>query len=180
MKTWTTAVASATIIAIALGVLVVPRMLGDDREQIATATVTENAIELTISIEKTEYRLGENVNVTFLLKNRRGDEITLIFPDSQIFDLVIYDENLMKVCAWSDDKAFLEVITKIALNPGGSHSQLLNWEQRKYDRDTGEYLPIKPGRYHLEGLLMGGWFDSLEGPTRLGMRTPMLEIAILP
>lgn len=175
------AAASVTIIAIFLGVLVIQRMPRGDREPNTTATVTENAIELTISIEKTGYRSGENVDVTFLLKNGRNDEVKLIFSDSQIFDLVMHDENLTKVCAWSDDKAFLEVITEIALNPGESHSQLFTWEQKKYDRGTGEYLPIKPGRYYLEGLLMGGWFDSWEaGPNRQGARTPMLGIVISP
>ncbi|MDI6820468.1 MAG: BsuPI-related putative proteinase inhibitor [Candidatus Hodarchaeaceae archaeon] len=181
MKTWAMAAASVAIIAIILGALVIQRMPGGDREPNTTATVTENAVELAISIEKRGYRSGENVDVAFLLKNGRNGEVKLIFSDSQIFDLVMYDENLAKVCAWSDDKAFLEVVTEIALNPGESRSQLLTWGQRKYDRDTSEYLPIKPGKYYLEGLLMGGWFDNQEaGPKRQGMRTPMLEIVILP
>lgn len=181
MKTWATAAASTAVIAIALGALVVPSMLGGDRKPIVTATATENDIKLTTSIEKTEYRSRENVDVTFSLKNERDDEVKLIFPDSQIFDLVICDEKLTKVCTWSDDKAFSDVITEIALSLGESRSQLLTWGQKKYDRHTGEYLSIKPGKYYLEGILMGGWFDSWEfGPQRWGMRMPMLEIVISP
>lgn len=83
------------------------------------------------------------------------------------------------MCAWSDDKAFLDVIISVTLGRGETHSELMVWGQKIYDRQTGEYAPVKPGTYYLEGRLVGGWFENFEAP-REEMQTYWLTIIISP
>ncbi len=131
-----------------------------------TASVVENGAKLTISLDKTEFNQGENIDVELVVQNLREENVTFTFSSGYQFDLVVYDENFEVVCAWSDDKGFIEAFTNLSLGPGESHNWVWNWNQMVYDRLTGEYSSIGPGTYHLRGILIGY------------METPSLRITI--
>lgn len=130
-----------------------------------TANVIENEAKLTISLDKTEFNQGENIDVKLVVQNLREENVTFTFSSGYQFDFV-YDENFEVVCAWSDDKEFIEAFTSLSLEPEESHIWVWNWNQMVYEKLTGEYSPINPGTYHLRGILIGY------------METPFLRITI--
>jgi len=131
-----------------------------------TASVVENGAKLTISLDKTEFKRGENIDVNLVVQNLREEKVTFTFSSGYQFDLVVYDQNFEVVCAWSDDKGFIEAFTSLSLEPGESHNWVWNWNQMVYEKLTGEYSPINPGTYHLRGILIGY------------METPYLRLTI--
>ncbi len=120
-----------------------------------TANVIENGAKLTISLDKTEFNQGENIDIKLVVQNLREENVTFTFSSGYQFDLVVYDENFEVVCAWSDDKEFIEAFTSLSLEPEESHNWVWNWNQMVYEKLTGEYSPINPGTYHLRGILIG-------------------------
>jgi len=131
-----------------------------------TASMVENGAKLTISLDKTEFNQGENIDVKLVVQNLREENFTFTFSSEYQFDLVVYDENFEVVCAWSDDRGFIKAFTSLSLEPGESHNWVWNWNQMVYEKLTGEYSPINPGTYHLRGILIGY------------METPSLKITI--
>ncbi|MDH5685230.1 MAG: BsuPI-related putative proteinase inhibitor [Hadesarchaea archaeon] len=129
-------------------------------------SVVENGAKLTISLDKTEFNQGENIDVKLVVQNLREKNVTFTFSSGYQFDLVVYDENFEVVCAWSDDKEFIEAFTSLSLEPGESHNWVWDWNQMVYEKLTGKYSPIVPGTYHLRGILIGY------------METPFLRITI--
>lgn len=131
-----------------------------------TTSVFENGVKLTISLDKTEFNPGENIDVNLVVQNLREENVTFSFSSGYQFDFVVYDEDFEVVCAWSDDKAFIQAITHFSLGPGESHNWVGNWNQMVYSALTGEYSPIDSGTYHLRGILVGY------------LETPLLRITI--
>lgn len=91
-----------------------------------TASVVDNGAKLTISLDKTEFNQGENINVKLVVQNLREENVTFTFSSGYQFDLVVYDENSEVVCAWSDDKGFIETFTSLSLEPEESHNWVWN------------------------------------------------------
>ncbi|MFQ6129310.1 MAG: BsuPI-related putative proteinase inhibitor [Candidatus Hadarchaeaceae archaeon] len=133
----------------------------------STSAFVEDGVELRISVQKTEFRRGENIDMTLAVKNHRNENVTFEFSNGHQFDFVVYDKNFEVVCTWSDDKAFIQALTGFALEPGESRNWVWNWDQMVYNDDTGEYSPIGLGTYHLRGILVGY------------MKTPHIKIVIL-
>jgi len=132
-----------------------------------SVSIVEDGITLTISLQKTEFRLGENIDVSLTLTNNRYENVTFGFSSSYQYDFIIYDKNFEEVCAWSDNKVFAQALTSITLEPGKSRTWIWNWDQTVYDRHTGDYSPINPGPYYLQGSLVGH------------MTTPLLKLVII-
>jgi len=81
--------------------------------------------------------IGETVQVNLTLTNLGAQPVTLTFPSSKIFDLKVVDSSGKVVYKWSQDKAFLTVITQIVLKPGESMSRILTW---KCELSEGDYI----------------------------------------
>lgn len=124
-------------------------------------------VELTISVPKTEFRRGEIIDVSLVVRNHRTENVTFRFNSGYQYDFIVYDENLSKRWRWSDDKAFIMALTSFTLEPRGSREWVWKWDQRLYDRSTGKYFYLDPGIYFLRGVLVGY------------METPFIKIVIL-
>ena len=131
-----------------------------------TTSVVENGVKLTISLDKTEFNPGENIDINLVVQNLREENVTFTFSSGYQYDFVVYGENLEVVCAWSDDQEFIKAFTSFSLEPGESRNWVWNWNQMVYNRLTGEYSSIGSGTYHLRGVLVGY------------METPSLRITI--
>lgn len=131
-----------------------------------TKSVVENGAKLTISLDKTEFNPGENIDVNLAVQNLREENVTFTFSSGYQFDFVVYDEDSQVVCSWSDNKAFIQAITHFSLGPGESRNWVGSWDQTVYNGLTGEYLPISSGTYYLRGILVGY------------LETPLLRITI--
>jgi len=120
-----------------------------------TASIVENGVKLMISLDKTEFNLGENIEVNLVVQNLRDENVTFTFSSGYQLDFVVYNEDSQVVCSWSDDKAFIQAITHFSLEPGESRNWVGSWNQTVYNGLTGEYLPISSGTYYLSGILVG-------------------------
>jgi hypothetical protein len=158
-------IAGALVVICVMGIFLYQNS-GSDAIEENTASVVENGAKFTISLDKTEFNQGENIDVKFVAQNLRGENVNFTFSSGYQFDLVVYDQNFETVCAWSDDKGFIAAFTSLSLGPEESYNWVWNWNQMIYDRLTGEYSFIGPGTYYLRGILIGY------------METPSLRITI--
>ena len=131
-----------------------------------SASVVENGIKLTISLNKIEFNVGENIDVNLVVQNLRDENVTFTFSSGYQFDFFVYDESFEVVCAWSDDKMFIQALTSFDLEPRQASRWVWNWDQTVYNGLTGEYSPISSGTYYLRGILVGY------------LETPLLRITI--
>jgi len=158
-------IAGSLMVICVMGIFLYQKSSSEATEE-NTANVVENGAKFTISLDKTEFNQGENIDVKLVAQNLREENVNFTFSSGYQIDLVVYNENFEVVCAWSDDRGFIEAFTSLSLGPGESHNWGWNWNQMVYDRPTGEYSPIVPGTYHLRGILIGY------------METPFLRITI--
>jgi len=107
-------------------------------------TVTSSEVEM--SIENKVTPLGEELSIFMV-----APVGAFWLPDSQVFDVYLYDSNGSLFSFWSQDKCFLCVITSVP--PG--YNATLRWNLYCYDTVTGKYLPPPPGNYYLVGAIMG-------------------------
>ncbi|HEC82215.1 MAG TPA: hypothetical protein ENI42_07345 [Thermoplasmatales archaeon] len=80
---------------------------------------------LTISTNKPSYQTNETVKIILTATNTGDSNITLTFPDAQVADFEILNEEENQVYLWSSGRVFAQVITKINI-PSGETLKLLN------------------------------------------------------
>jgi len=80
--------------------------------------------------------------------NRSLIPVRLQFTTSQRYDFSIYNSRGYEVWRWSDDKAFLQVMGEIVLNPGES---IVYTTSIKFADKTGQPMPVD--LYTLKGEL---------------------------
>lgn len=128
---------------------------GDDVSENELATsITENGINLFMSVENKVFSSGDNVLVTLGITNEREENLNLSFSSLPVFDIIIYDENLIEIGRWSDGRAFPMMVVDLNLAPGEVYSENFIWNQRISDSETRDYQQVPPGTYYLEGQLM--------------------------
>jgi hypothetical protein len=145
-------------------------------------------LELTMTLEKTEYTLGEPINITFAVTNISNQTIT--FSESpQNFDCYIFDNmnstfyNNMNnisymrsillsnttVYWWQSARKIQPIEWSASLNAGESLTESLVWGQT-YSSPLvlpDEDVAVPPGTYYIVGLGLGS-----------GLRTPPLQVTI--
>ena len=87
------------------------------------------------------------IEARFVLKNRSGEDIDLVFPSSQVFDIVLRDAAGQEVWRWSANKLFLRV--RVTRTIADGEDQAL--EEKVSTRIQGFDLP--EGDYSLEFFL---------------------------
>jgi len=115
-------------------------------------------LELRIELDKTEFQLGETVNIRLFLKNISNQTTTVVFPyvDGKLgfnvkdsSDEVIYIRN----------PGVYPMFANVTLAPGGQISETLDWSQVK---ETPERQPVDPGAYKIIGRAGRYWSPLLE------------------
>jgi hypothetical protein len=149
------------------GYKVILEVVGAIVEDENSASMVENDINLTVTLQKTEFYLGENIPVNLTLTNERDENAFFTFSSGYQFDILVFNENFERICAWSDGKVFIQALTGFTLRPGESCAWDWNWDQTSYNRATGKYSFVGSGTYYLRGTLVGY------------METPLLKIVIL-
>ncbi len=124
--------------------------------------ITVRGREVEMTIENASVPLGEEISAFMLALTR------CFHPDSQAFDLHLYDSNYSIFSYWSQDKYFLYFVWESA--PG--FSDTLRWNLYRYEHSTGEYIPPPPGDYYLVGSLVG--FIWGVGKTAVSVTPPIL------
>jgi len=111
------------------------------------AEATVGHIRLTLSLNKTSYGLGENVNITLRLTNEGNETASLTRSSPPLLEFVIYDETSP---IYASPPGVLPFVVNLLLNPGESFSMDLTWNQQvRYVYP--DYEQVEPGIYCLLG-----------------------------
>jgi len=109
-----------------------------------TVTRTFDGVEYTLSLNKSVYKVGEQIVIRFKKKNILRVPLTLTYRTSQKVDFrVTRDDRL--VWQWSQGRVFTQAITTDRLEPGEEIVYREVWNQR------ADGIITRPGVYRLTG-----------------------------
>lgn len=147
--------AGAGAIALASGgPLVVQRVAGPLRVEAALA--------------RPAFAPGEAVEVAIAAENAGSGPLAVTFTSGQRFDLIVRRSRGDAVWQWSHDKAFIQVVQTVTLQPGQRLSARLTWDQRDF-----QGRPVDPGAYEAVAVFLG------HTPAGREMRLPPLAFEIV-
>jgi hypothetical protein len=72
--------------------------------------------------------LASSVRLLLHVTNATEEPLDFTFPTSQRYDFVVEDGSGTEVWRWSEDRAFLQVITEARLEPGETWTMEAVWE----------------------------------------------------
>jgi len=106
----------------------------------------EGGILVKVETDKTVYKLGETVNITFTISNESNVFQKLTFNTAQTYDFVIFNitKNDLGFYRWSQGKMFAQVITEINLEPDEVKIFKEQWNQKS---NSGS--PVSAGTYRM-------------------------------
>lgn len=110
----------------------------------------ENGLRVEASLSRPAYDSGQVVEVALTATNTGGAPVSVTFTSGQRFDLVIRRPRGDAVWRWSHDKAFIQVIQTVTLQPGQSLSFRIPWDQRDY-----QGMRVDPGPYEAVAVFLG-------------------------
>jgi len=126
--------------------------------------------KLTMMVEKTNFEIGEPVNVTLTLENIANETITIYYSRDHRFSY-IYDQNNIKVCPVSYVVAMM--LVPIEMEPGEVIYVTYTWKQYYIQSEIApNYQQVRPGRYRIIGTFYSPTFDYLT------VETPPITITI--
>lgn len=100
-----------------------------------------------ISTDRTSFRQGEPVRITFSKTNVTNRNITLRYRTAQRFELVARRvQGLREVWRWSAGQFFAQVTGTVTLRPGQSQVFRVTWDQR-----NNRGVQVTPGNFVIEG-----------------------------
>jgi hypothetical protein len=120
-----------------------------------TAKGVLNGWELTMTIKKTVYNLGEPVNITLTVTNISNQTMDYDWrsPD---FDFRVYNNTNNNLYEWSNTQPDLAYEFSIPFNPGESISSgNMVWPQTYNDTPVSEGFPVSLGTYYIVGYSFG-------------------------
>jgi hypothetical protein len=131
-------------------------------------TVASPPLQFSMQIDKTEYNMGENITMTFWLKNTSNKTITITYPDFNVyfghvvlFDFIITDMNGTEIYRWSSVHAHLCAKYKFTLNPGEEINQTNFWSQDTY----WEEGKVPAGTYYIRAAMPSSGAGAMFGVT---------------
>ena len=129
------------------------------------------SLELTLTIGKTSYSVGEPVNLTLTITNISNQTINYTHTGLD-FDFQIYNGTNNVVYQWSNFKAIAQFIAITPLPAGESTAVNFTWQQICNFNAQDEGYPVSPGTYNIVGET---------GPTYRIQTTPIqIPIGIAP
>ncbi len=111
-------------------------------------------LDLSMTADKTAIFAGEEVGLTFILRNN-GDQNVTFWMGPPFFDAYLYDSDDTLVAKWTEGRAFAAYIEKITLEPGETFSITIQWNLYSYNQEAGGFIPVKPGQYKISGVWLG-------------------------
>ena len=119
-------------------------------------------LHLTMTLQKTEYSLGEPINITLTITNIGNQTITYTYGAGQWrFDFRVYNGTNNAIYHWSDGRPFFWELEPITLNPGESltsGSPPYIWQQTRNNGPdpsppslSPDATQVDPGTYYIVG-----------------------------
>lgn len=110
---------------------------------------TMNDVIATLSTNKRIYSVGEEIEMTLVLRNRSDESVSLGFNDGQTYDFIIKKlPEDKEVWRWSEGKFFTEALWFIKLEPYEKKTYVFKWDQK-----DNESRQVESGTYKLEALI---------------------------
>jgi hypothetical protein len=131
-----------------------------------TPKTVSDGLELTMTIEKTQYVLGEPINITLTVTNISNQTINFNHT-GQDFDFLVYNDTNNLIYQWSKGRAFPMFISILPLKPKENITETYVWEQTS--NSQLEDIPVSLGTYNIVG----------ETSSTYGMQTPPSQITVI-
>jgi hypothetical protein len=113
-----------------------------------------DGFQVTMTLEKTEYTLGEPIYVTLTLTNISNQTVNFGLGWDNDFDLQVYNGTNSTVYSSINDSGPIHpyVVLLETLNAGESLSETLSWQQTSYPAaGQPEGVPVSQGTYYIVG-----------------------------
>jgi len=116
-----------------------------------------DGLQLTMTLEKTEYTLGEPINITLTLTNIGNQTASFWLDYSNDFDFQVYNGANSTIYSHSNPGGYIEAVPDVVwsetLNAGKSLSAEFSWQQTWYPNVPAqmEGVPVLPGTYYIVG-----------------------------
>ena len=131
------------------------------------ATSVNGSFELTISVEKTVYSVGEPVNVTLAITNISGQTVDFTYTGMN-FDFIVTNDTDNAIYQWSIGRAFPMFIMMKPLQPGQNVTATYTWPQTCNTNQSTMGASVSPGTYYIVG----------KSNSIYGLQTSPLQITI--
>ena len=139
-----------------------------ENSSLAAASGGNGVLELTMTLEKTTYSLGEPVNLTLTITNITNQTVNYEHTGLD-FDFQVYNGTSNEVYQWSNFIAIPQFIAIVPLPAGASRSDNFTWSQTCNFNTQVEGDPVSSGTYSIIGQT---------GPT-YGIQTTPIQLTIL-
>ena len=127
---------------------------------------TEYPFKLTIALEKTMYKFGELISVTWILTNIGEENITLYHSADSALDFIVYNENFNHV--YRHDRLVPSIWFPFNPIPPSSNWTLTEFWDPIYDVSGN----APPGIYYLSGIFSSTTY-------RITLQTPAIRFRIV-
>jgi hypothetical protein len=146
-------------------------------------------LKLTLALEKTEYRLGEPINITLAITNIGNETVTYaISQRGYRFDFRVYNSSLSDIYQWSRWLRFAAIWDEIALEPGqslavGQIRGAFPWVWTQIcNKDEYDAPLVNAGTYYIVGqtgpiIEVNG--NHFLGEHRIVIETPPIQITLV-
>jgi len=114
------------------------------------ATSVNGSFELTVSVEKTVYSVGEPVNVTLSITNISKQTVNFTRTGMD-FDFVVTNDTDNVIYQWSIGRAFPLFVAIEPLQPGENVTATYTWPQTSNTNTSTESSSVSPGTYYILG-----------------------------
>ncbi len=106
--------------------------------------------ELTISVEKDSYEVGEPINITLAITNISNKTVNFTHTGMD-FDFIVTDDNNNLVYQWSTGKAFPMFVMLEPLGPDENVTATYVWAQTCNSNPSSVSTQVAPGTYYIVG-----------------------------
>jgi hypothetical protein len=133
--------------------------------------------KLTLTLQKTEYNLGEPVNVTLTVTNI-GNQTTDFDEAPSWWDFVVYNDTYNGLYSWlRSGRVFPAYVTRVSLDPGmGFTNEVMVWPQlcnSTVNRYGAAVSPVSSGTYYIVGQ-----YDNFGHSFNYNLQTTPIQITI--
>lgn len=109
------------------------------------SAANEAGATLTATTDKTIYKIGEVVNITFDLQNKSKNPITLDLNSGQSYDVFVENAEGEQVWNWAANKRFAMMLRQVTLAAGETQNFAVQWDGRALTDEK-----IAPGKYFVK------------------------------
>ena len=124
----------------------------------------QDGLELTMKLEKTEYGLGESINITLTITNISNRTINFTLAPSY-WDFLVYNDTNNDIYQWLSSRVSPLWVMNVPLDAGAGLTNVLVWPQTCNATVVSEGVPVSPGTYYIVG--------------RYGFQTTPIQVTIV-